>query len=213
MAKNKRSPSSPAIPEEFFEHTTVVLLLNSGVDDATDALASAYQNSSVERDIGAAKIRFTGVCAFIAQPRGSNWSMIIQTPGYLNRGLFSPKAGRHLSKKSKCLAMLILSEDCSGAMDYEIFADGKSVERFASEDLIFRSEIGRELSPSQLAKVDPYHWINTVLEDVNASVLHVCPTSTETHCQLLVERIEDWVKINAVILTGKDLPTENFTAE
>lgn len=213
MAKKKRESSSPAIPEEFFEHTNVALLLNAEADDTTDALTSTYRTSSINRNIGDAETEFTGVVAIVAQPRGHDWSLIFQHPGYLNQGLFSPKAARQLSAASGCLAMLILSDDCSGAMDYEIFSNGESVERFASEDLIFRSKLGRSLSDNQLANIDPYRWIDQVVQDVGARVPHTSLACSETHCQLIVPDTKDWAKVNAVSLTGDDLPTENFTTD
>ena len=213
MKEKKTKSSSPAIHEEFFEQTNVVLFLNAEADDATDALASVYQTSAVERDIAETETQFTGVNAIVAQPSGTGWSVIFQNPGYLNRGLFSPKAGRALSKSSGRLAMLILSEDCSGAMDYEIFAKGRSVERFASEELIFRSTLDRRLSPAQLTKINPYEWINHVLEEINARLPLAFPSCTDTHCQLHVSDSNEWEKINAMSLAGDDLPAENFTTQ
>ena len=213
MAKKNRKSSSRAIPEEFFEHTNVVLLLKAEADAATETLTSTYETTSVKRDIGDAESEFTGVIAVVAQPLGNDWSLIFQHPGYLNRGLFSQEAGRQLSAASGRLAMLILTEDCSGAMDYEIFDNGESVERFASEELIFRSTLGRSLSIKQLEKINPYQWIDQVVQEVGARVPLACLACTENHCRLLVTDSKDWAKVNAASLTGDDLPDENFTTD
>lgn len=216
MAKKNRKQNASAIPEHFFSSTNSVLLLNATLDDATESLQSTFNTVSVQRDVGTKKVDFKGVCVFIAQPQGSEWSMILQLPGLLFTGLFSATAARRLSESSGCMALLLYSEDHSGAMDYEIFSDGQSVEQFASEEPAFRSQLKRKLSNKQMANIDSYEWINSVLVELNAKVIPAYPTCTKTKCQFVTGDVsgkEDWAGINVASLVGDDLPTENFSTD
>lgn len=72
----------------------------------------------------------------VLQVRGTEWTVVIRSLSWLNMDEIEdvPNEAKMLSAKFQTQAITLMEEDTSGAMGYDLFEKGESVERFEAGD-------------------------------------------------------------------------------
>jgi hypothetical protein len=80
----------------------------------------------------------------VLQVRGTEWTVVIRSLSWLDMDEIEdvPQEAKALSATFQTRAITLIEEDTSGAMGYELFEHGESVERFeAADDVHFKSKL------------------------------------------------------------------------
>jgi hypothetical protein len=131
------------VHEEFGVDDDKAMIVRAPVEAVARAISEKYHATDWKRDTQNRPVELAERSVFVGRLRGHDWSFVAASGEPLTEGVVSDASARELSKALKTQAVILVADDTSGSLYYQVFHSGRSLEQLEWDGRLtrFRSRI------------------------------------------------------------------------